>query len=229
MSGNIGARVLLIDDHPLVMDALASALMATRVFAGIEKMSSLGEAIGRLAVDADYALVITDLHMGGDTDGIEAVTMLRERFPELPVVVLSGDDRVETITAAFEAGIHGYITKDSRLEVLINALKLVMAGGCYLPRHAAHILGFEPRPPLIGQAKGQKPAAVSDALTPRQRQVFQLLLLGIPNKLIAARLDMAEGTVKTHLNTVYRVIGANNRAQAILRASELGLLNLSHR
>jgi len=223
MIGNIGARALLIDDHPLVMDAVASALMATRVFADTEKMGSLGEAITRLAVDADYALVIADLHMG-DTDGIEAVTTLRERFPDLPVVVFSGDDRIETITAAFEAGIRGYITKDSPLEVLINALKLVMAGGCYLPRHAVHILGFAPRPPITGQASGQKNGMSLDALTPRQRQVFQLLLLGIPNKVIASRLDMAEGTVKTHLNTVYRVIGANNRAQAILRASELGLL-----
>jgi len=223
MSDNGGARALLIDDHPLVMDAMASALMAMRVFASTEKMCSLRDAIKCLDVDADYALVIADLHMG-DSDGIESVMTLRERFPDLAVVVFSGDDRVETITAAFEAGVRGYITKDSPLEVLINAIKLVMAGGCYLPVHAAHILGFEPRPPLVGQSNAQKHGGELDALTQRQRQVFQLLLLGIPNKVIARRLDMAEGTVKTHLNTVYRVIGVNNRAQAILRASELGLL-----
>lgn len=223
MRGNKGLRALLIDDHPLVMDALASALTATRMFASTEKAGSLGEALGLLALDADYALVIADLHME-DAQGIETVVTLRESFPDLPLVVYSGDDSLDTITAAFERGIRGYITKGSTLGVLTDALKLVMAGGCYLPQNAVNILGRKPQPPLVDSPLSKKNELALDTLTLRQRQVFQLLLLGIPNKLIAARLDMAEGTVKTHLNTVYRVIGVSNRAQAILRAYEMDLL-----
>lgn len=217
------ARALLVDDHPLVMDALANVLISARIFASVVKLLSLEEALQFLAVDTDFALIIADLRMA-DTEGIESVTTLRESFPDLPVVVFSGDDRTETITEAFEAGIRGYITKDSPPEELLNAMKLIMSGGYYLPRHAINILGFESLSQPIGQAPDEGSDGVLDGLTGRQRDVFNLLLLGYPNKLIGLRLEMAEGTVKTHLNAVYRVLGVNNRAQAMLLAYQMGLL-----
>ena len=230
-------RALLIDDHPLIMDALASALTTSGIFAATVKAGSLRQAVNLLALDADYALVITDLRME-DVDGIEAVANLRESFPDLPLVVYSGDSRKETIVAAFEQGVRGYITKDQPLGMLTDALRQVMAGGCYLPLHAqalpmsAPISNNEAANDEANEAANEKvtqeapdgSSATLSRLSSRQLEVFKLLLHGIPNKVIAERLELAEGTVKTHLNMIYRVIGVSSRAQAILRAYELGLL-----
>ena len=218
------ARALLIDDHPLIIDAVSRALLDAQLFAGTVMLSSLAEAVSYLILDKDFALVIADLRMT-DSDGIDSVTTLRESFPDLPLIVFSGNGSIETITAAFETGIRGYITKDSPLPVVINAIKLVMAGGCFLPQHAVPIIAIGLQPKITALDRYKKSRSDLTSLTPRQQQVFTLLLVGIPNKVIAERLNMAEGTVKAHLATVYRVLGVNSRAQAVLKAYELGLLH----
>lgn len=216
-------RALLIDDHPLLVEIVAEVLLGAQVVSIITKAYSLGEAIKALSVDPGYSFAITDLTMS-DAKGIEAVIILREQFPAVPLVVFSADDRVETIMAAFEAGIRGYITKDSPADVLINALTLIMAGGSFMPPRVKNVLAYVETLPITEFNVTTNPECFLTTLTLRQKQVFELLLLGVPNKVIAARLDMAEGTVKTHLNMVYRMIGVNSRSQAILKASILGLL-----
>ncbi len=212
------ARVLLVDDHPVVTDALAMAFLATRTFEGVDKVRSLGEAVALLRTDPDFGIVILDLHMS-DSEGVEAVAGLRESHPDIPLLVFSGDSTVETITAAFDLGVRGYATKDVSLEVVIGAVRMVMAGSVYIPPQAMGL--------LENTSNGSIPTPPHDALaslTPRQKQVLDLLLVGMPNKVIGNRLGMAEGTVKTHLNTIFRVLGARNRAQVILRVRAFGLI-----
>jgi DNA-binding NarL/FixJ family response regulator len=138
----------------------------------------------------------------------------------VPVLVFSGDESLENITMAFECNARGYVTKSSPMSVLQSAINLVLAGASYIPPEAVSILGFTPTVP----ATGAQLLRAHLPLSGRQEQVFRLLLQGMPNKVIAARLAMAEGTAKAHLNAVFRVLGVRTRVEAILRARELGML-----
>lgn len=213
------SRALIVDDHPIIVDALGAALLSLHVFEGVDKESSIAAASERLLHADNYDLVLLDLHLT-DSTGLEAMLVLRERFPEVPVIIFSGDDSSATVASAFEHGVQGYIPKNSQMTVVINAIRVVLAGGNYIPPQAARLLGFEARSaaPLDTQL------TISQGLSPRQRQVLHYLLQGLPNKVIGSRLEMADGTVKSHLNSVYRAFRVNSRAQLILRARELGLI-----
>jgi DNA-binding NarL/FixJ family response regulator len=212
-------RALVVDDHPIVADAMVTAIGALRIFARVDSVGSLGDAIRLLEQDPACDLTVLDLHLGS-TQGRETLAGLRERFPDVPVLIFSGDGSLESITMAFECGARGYCTKSSPMSVVAGALRLVVAGGAYIPPEAVQLLGFPA--PAAGSAVGDL-AAPAPRLSGRQQQVFAQLLKGMPNKVIGARLSMAEGTVKAHLNTVYRVLGVRTRVEAILRARQLGM------
>jgi DNA-binding NarL/FixJ family response regulator len=202
------------------MKAIEGADSGAPLFGTIDTAPSLAEAIRVLERDADCDIAILDLHLG-DSMGRESLVRMRERFPEVPVLVFTGDDSLENITMAFECGARGYATKSSPSSVLPNAVRLVLGGSAYIPPQAASILGF-PQPTAAADRGTQGKVALR--LSVRQEQVLGLLLKGMPNKVIAARLDMAEGTAKAHLNAVFRMLGVRTRVEAILRARELGLI-----
>lgn len=215
-----GSRALVVDDHPIVTDSLAAALISLRIFDGIDKESSLAAASERLQNASNYDLVMLDLHLT-DASGVDAMLSLRESFPGVPVIIFSGDESSATITAAFEHGVQGYIPKSAPMTIVINAIRIVLSGGTYIPPQAVRMLGFEPRTmPDVSAVE----AAPLPSLSPRQREVMHYLLQGLPNKLIGRRLAMADGTVKSHLNSIYRMFAVNSRAQLILKARELGLI-----
>lgn len=210
-------HALVVDDHQVVVEALRTGVPALRAFDRIDSASSLARACELLATGTDYQLVVLDLHLA-DVQGRATLASLRERFPDVPVLVFSGDASIDNITMAFECGARGYVTKTSSMSAVDSAIRLVLAGGTYVPPDAARLIGrARPAAPVP-----DTPSAIQ--LSPRQEQVFRLLLQGMPNKVIAARLDMAEGTAKAHLNTVFRVLGVRTRVEAILRAHELGLI-----
>ncbi|MFO1375710.1 MAG: response regulator transcription factor [Steroidobacteraceae bacterium] len=216
-----GRRALIVDDHPIITDALSTALVVMRVFDGVDKENSLAAALPRLKGVRPYDLILLDLHLG-DTHGLEAMQQVREHCPEMPVVIFSGDESSATVAEAFEHGVQGFISKNSPMSVVINAIRVVLAGGIYIPPQAVRMLGFEPQP-----AGGGQPVAVRGRvpdLSPRQREVLMYVLQGLTNKHIGQRLDMAAGTVKAHLAMVYRMFEVSSRAQLILRAREMGLL-----
>ena len=187
------------------------------MFEKVESANSLEEAFQLLEANPECSLVVLDLHLGA-TAGRDTVIGMRERFPDVPVLVFSADSSMENITMAFECGARGYATKSAPMSVLNNAIRLVLAGSTYVPPEAVQLLGF-PAP-----STSNEPAAPLVRLSVRQEQVFKLLLEGMPTKVIAARLDMAEGTAKAHLNAVFRELGVRTRVQAILRARELGMI-----
>ena len=214
------SRALIVDDHPIITDALSAALLSLHIFDGVDKESSLAAASLRLKDAGSYDLVMLDLHLT-DANGIEAMESLREGFPGVPVIIFSADDSSATITAAFEHGVQGYIPKSAPMTVVVNAIRIVLSGGNYIPPQAIRMLGFEARtmPANVGSE-----AILLPSLSPRQREVMHYVLQGLPNKVIGKRLSMADGTVKTHLNTIYRVFAVNSRAQLILKARETGLI-----
>ena len=219
------SRALIVDDHPIITDALATALLSLQVVGHVDKEASITTATDRLRNADAYDIVMLDLHLG-DSQGLDAMLTLREQFPEVPVVIFSGDESSDTVCAAFENGVQGYIPKSSPMPVVVNAIRVVLSGGNYIPPQAVRMLGFEARSPQNGgvDAAAVFPPASLPSLSPRQRQVLHYLLQGLPNKVIGNRLDMADGTVKSHLNTIYRMFSVNSRAQLILKARHLGLL-----
>lgn len=204
-------RVLIADDHPLVRDALARTVRELDAGADVQQAGDF-DGLLRLALAAPADLALLDLNMPG-MNGSAGLRRLRERLPTLPVVVASGQDDAATIRSVLAAGAAGFIPKSERTEVLLNALRLVLGGGVYVPPR-----GLEEA--AIAEAPAQAAAAT---LTPRQRDVLRALSRGQPNKLIARELGLTEGTVKIHIAAILRALQARNRTEAVVRARELGL------
>ena len=204
-------RVLIADDHPMVRDALARTLREIEPTAEVQQADDF-DTLLRLALDGSSDLVLLDLNMPG-MGGIAGLQRLRARLPTLPVVVASGQDDAATIRAVLAAGAAGFIPKSERPEVLLGALRLVLAGGVYVPPRSLDA------PPTLPAS----PAGAAALLTPRQRDVLRAMSRGQPNKLIARELGLTEGTVKIHIAAILRALQARNRTEAVVRARELGL------
>jgi DNA-binding NarL/FixJ family response regulator len=204
-------NVVIADDHPLVRDALARVVLQLdggSVIRSVGDFSALRDAL----LDTLPDLLILDLNMPG-MDGLSAVRQMRERHPTLAIVIASGQDDPATIRAALGAGANGFIPKSDPPELLIEALRLVCAGGVYIPSRT------------LGHFVDDRSAAADldlTGLTPRQQDVLRLLLKGEPNKSIARQLGLTEGTVKVHIAAILRALQVRNRTEAVVRARELG-------
>ena len=209
-------RAIIVDDHPIVRNALVTALLSLSVFDEIESANCFQELTDKLEKDSAYQLLILDLSLT-DISGPAGMLYLREYYPEIPIMVFSASDSDDTIIQCFEHGVQGFVSKNSSMQVFINAIRIVLAGGVYIPSSAAHRMGFEPA------ESESAPENAGPHFTPKQQEVFKQLLLGVPNRIIAARLGIAEGTVKTHSHNIYQLLGVNNRAQAILKSQQLKL------
>lgn len=214
------ARLLVVDDHPLVLDAARNALLAAQVAEAVDCVSSLQRARELLARDAAFSLIILDLSLT-DASRLEGLLALREDHPDVPVLVFSGDESPETIANAFECSARGYVPKSQPLATLVNAVRTVLAGGTYIPIHALRTLGTEIASASV-HTNDARP--VLPNLTARQTDVYRLLLEGMPNKVIAARLDMSVHTVKAHVSALFGTLQVHNRAQAVLRGRQYGLI-----
>jgi DNA-binding NarL/FixJ family response regulator len=203
-------RVLIADDHGIVRDGLAGVIAAQtdlEVVGSVENGAEAVEACRSLAPD----VVLMDLEMPV-LDGIEATRVIRDEHPETAVLVLTSFSDARKITAALGVGAAGYLLKDASADDVIRGIRAAAEGGAPLDPKAARLL-LEARDapdPLEG-------------ISPREREVFALLLDGLPNKLIAHRLGISEKTVKTHLTNIFREIGVADRLQAVLWAERQGL------
>ena len=214
-------KLLVVDDHPLMREAVQGVV--TRLEPGAMVLAVGDSERGFAIADAepDLDLVLLDLNIPG-LAGIPALKAWRRRYPEVPVVVLSSAADRTTVLAAIAAGAAGFIPKSSPNEVLLNALRLVLAGGKYLPPEAlAPVAGAGPRGARAATERALSLETLG--LTDRQAQVLKLLAAGKSNKLICRELDLAERTVKAHLSAVFRALGVTTRTQAALAAARLGL------
>jgi DNA-binding NarL/FixJ family response regulator len=213
-------KLLLVDDHALLRDGLA--LLMAQEFAGLQVLQagSVAEAHAALEAHGDVRLVLLDLGLP-DGDGVEALPQLREAAPMALLVALSADERRETVLAAIAAGAAGYIPKSSQSGAMLRALRVVLAGGVYLP--AAVLEQRASERPGAPAADIPQRCAEDLGLSPRQVDVLKLLVEGKSNKLIARDLAMSESTVKTHLEALFRRLSVNSRTQAVVAAARLGL------
>jgi DNA-binding NarL/FixJ family response regulator len=225
-------KVLLIDDHPLILSALKSVITALSDDVTVVGAGSAQQARQTLQRDADFDLVLLDLQLG-DADGFEVLTEFRNAWPALPVVVVSASDRASDVIRSIDLGAMGFVPKRASNDTLFQALKLVMSGGIYVPQMT---LGQpEPPPdadtvPAVMHRTGTEAAAAgyqtaptfeSLGITPRQADVLALLLQGKPNKLIARELKLSVETVKDHVAAVLRALGVSSRTQAVLAVAQM--------
>lgn len=211
-------RILIVDDHPLVRGGVVVQLRETWGMPGIEQADSLAEGLRVLTTASRIDLVLLDLNLP-DTIGTSGIETLRQRFPRVPVMVLSGSADRATVDRCLRAGASGFLPKTASGERLGTAVRAIAGGGIYVPRD---IEGGAPR--TWGAAGGPAASDVRQlGLTDRQTDVLRLIMRGLPNKLIGRQLQLAEGTVKVHVSAVLRALGARNRTQAVLAANRLGL------
>ena len=230
-------KVLLIDDHPLILSALQSVIEGLGSDVTVVGAGSARAARETLKADANFDLVLLDLHLG-DADGFDVLTDLRSKYPALPVVVVSASDRSSDVIRAIDAGAMGFVPKRASHETLFEALHMVMSGGIYVPPMT---MGSEPTAPKAGgdtvpsvlrrvhdhvddsgfQSGGGTPVMADLGLTPRQTDVLALLLKGYSNKLIARELNLSVETVKDHVAAVLRALNVSSRTQAVLAVSQM--------
>lgn len=218
-------KVLIGDDHRLFRDGVRLQLQEFDETVSVVDAADFSEVFKCLREADDMDLVLIDLGMQG-VDWREALQTIANDHPSLPVVVISATDNKSVIMEALDLGVAGYIPKTSSGEVMVNALRLVLAGGVYLPREVlAH--AEAPAPSRDGNSGPEKSRSDLSGLTPRQREVLNLIADGKSNKEIASLLGLSDGTVKTHISSILRTLDANNRTQAILVASRMGILQLT--
>lgn len=220
-------KILVVDDHPLILEALRHTLtqLGEQVQLADARNADDGRALVTSHPDAD--LLLLDLGLPG-ADGFALLADIRETHPGVPVVVLSGSDRREDVMRAIDAGAMGFIPKTSPSEVMLSALRLVLSGSVYLPPQAMFPAGgsrgaSSGATQAAAQAPRSAPTPREIGLTERQTEVLTLLLQGKPNKLICRELGLAEGTVKIHVAAILRALGVNTRTQAVIEVSRLGL------
>ena len=213
-------KLLIVDDHPLFREGLCRALELLGGDVEIHEATNFEEATDFVGAHADLDLILLDLRLPG-MQGYSGIDILRERVPDIPVVVVSAIEDRNTVLESLRHGAIGYIPKSSSTDVLVNALNLVLAGGKYLPPIVA---GNDEPGALHEEAQQPPPDAALAALTPRQRDVLALIGRGKSNKDIAASLGLAEGTVKIHVTAILKVLKATNRTQAAMAAARMGLV-----
>jgi DNA-binding NarL/FixJ family response regulator len=203
-------RIVIADDHAVVRTGLAELLSTV---SDVELVGTARDGAHAVAICAEQHpdVVLMDLEMP-DVDGIEATRRIKAAQPETAVVILTSFSDRERILRALDAGAAGYLLKDAEPDELRRAVQAAARGDAPLDPKAAR--------EVLSTRAGGSPA---DALSPREREVLAMVAEGLPNKLIARRLEISEKTVKAHLTSVFRQIGVTDRTQAALWAQRNGI------
>lgn len=213
-------RVLIADDQALFREGLRT-LLSTR-----PEIEVVGEAAnGAEALTAAERLqpdvVLMDLRMPV-MDGIVATTAMRDRWPAIPVLVLTTFDDDASLFGALRAGAAGYLLKDVSSDTLVAAVTAAARGESFLQSTVTgRVVAAFAR---LMESGGPRAEALVMPLSPREREILALLGTGASNKEIADRLCLAEGTVKNHVTNVLTKLDVRDRTQAALRARQLGLV-----
>lgn len=216
-------KVLVVDDHTLIREAMRGVLRELDADAIVLEAASAADAIAKVDQSRELALVLLDLRLA-DRSGLEVLRELRRDHPGIPVVMLSAFNDHESVVASLDGGAQGFIPKTDSREILLVALRLVLAGGIYIPPDALSRTAAlsEPPPPATAEPARQRPTPAELGLTERQVDVLALIMQGKSNKLICRALGLAEPTVKNHVSAILKALEVTNRTEAALAVASLG-------
>ncbi|MCF3974282.1 response regulator transcription factor [Paracoccus salsus] len=209
-------EILIVDDHPLMCDALALTLKISFGLKNVRTARSLAAAVEQIRTQGAPDAVILDLNLP-DARGAEGIVALRRQLPEVPITMISADLETAMISAAMAAGAQGYMSKSLSREALVDSLRRMWNGEHVTPE------GYEPdKANAEDQAKAELARRFA-TLTPQQMRILRLICLGKANKEISFELSIAEATVKTHITAIMSKINARRRTQAVLLANTVRL------
>jgi DNA-binding NarL/FixJ family response regulator len=219
-------KFLVVDDHALIREAMRGVLRELCGDAPVLEAASAAQATGLIGQHPDLSLILLDNKLP-DRNGVELLRELRELHPAISVVMLSAFSDRETVVEALDNGALGFIPKTDSREVLLGALRLILAGGTYIPPDVLARTPAGAAPPT--ERSAEKPPAAQKRLSPadlglteRQVDVLALMMQGKSNKLICRELDLAEPTVKNHVSAILKALNVTNRTEAVLAVAALG-------
>lgn len=210
-------KILLVDDHALFRDGMHYVLHKLDEQVDILDAGNFPDALNAARDNPDLDLALLDLNMPG-SEGAPSVKLFHTRYPDVPVVVVSGTDQRDDIEKVMNSGAMGFISKMSSGQDMIHALRLVLDGGVYLPpqllQHA------------LSQVREDKRSWRTNefGLTVRQMEVLERLATGLSNKDIGLAIGLAEGTIKIHVAAIFQALRVNKRIDAVQTAQRMGLL-----
>ncbi|HYR05788.1 MAG TPA: response regulator transcription factor [Gallionella sp.] len=215
-------KILLVDDHALFRDGMRYVLQQLPEEVQILEAGTFQDGLKIAAQHPELDLALLDLNMPG-SEGPISIRLFHQRYPHIPVVVVSGEEGRGYVEKVMGYGAMGFVCKSSAAPLMLSALNLVLSGGVYVPpqmvrQHDAPIekeRGAIDRRSLNTNEYG---------LTQRQMQVLAYLVAGLSNKEIAEAIHLAEGTVKIHVAAVYQTLRVSGRMEAVRMAEKLGLV-----
>jgi DNA-binding NarL/FixJ family response regulator len=205
-------RVLIADDHALLRQGLIELLRAAEPGWSFQEAGSFPavlQALDTVSGGESADLLVTDLRMPGMV-GCDNLRALRSAYPRLLLAVLTAVDDRLVILDCLDAGVHGFIPKSSSTEQILQALRGIVGGLVYVPPLLARLAVPRSTRPTTGHS-----------FTGRQIEVLELLAEGRSTKDIARTLNLGVGTVKVYLSAIYRILGAHNRMEAVMRAGAM--------
>lgn len=206
---------LICDDHAMMREAMAGLVGVAWPEATITRAADFPSACAAVRDAPD--ICICDLVMPGASP-LEGIGGLRERAPDMPILVVTGSEEDELLLALFDMGIAGFVPKTARSAVIEAAITLVLAGERYIPPRVLD---------LIGSSGGQRASISSPAaatLSVRQVAVLKFIAEGQSNKEVARSLALSPSTVKAHIAAAMAVLGATNRTEAVMLAKQIGAI-----
>jgi len=207
-------KILSLDDHPIFSQGLKESLSATSV--GFEVTSALNtkQALDYLQTNIDFDLLILDLSMP-DMDGISFIKSLISRHIYIPIVIMSAKEDLVTLSECFKLGVLGFLPKTWTVSQLSTALTKIGNGEIIVPEHIANSLAVMSKNSLEN---------TQSSLSERQLEILKMVQAGLTNAGISTVLYISEATVKSHLQRVFKILGAKNRMDSVRKAEYLKIL-----
>lgn len=221
-------KILLVDDHALFRDGMRYVLQQLPEAVEIMEAGNFVDGLKIAMQHPELDLALLDLNMPG-SEGPISIRYFHQRYPHIPVVVVSGEDGRGYMEKVMSYGAMGFISKNSTASVMVSALNLILSGGIYIPpemmrqRGAVRENAVREKEPEIADRRSVNTNEFG--LTQRQMQMLTHLAVGLSNKEIAEAVHLAEGTVKIHIAAVYQILRVSNRMEAVRVAEKLGLVS----
>jgi DNA-binding NarL/FixJ family response regulator len=203
MAAMTAPRILLIDDHAMFRAGLSLVISTAIPGTNIFEAGSLNDAISNTPDGVD--VVLLDIKLNG-LSGLEGITLLKRKWPLVPVLMLSSQAEPETVRLALARGAAGFVSKAETADKIVDAIHLVLRGH------------FSERSPPVS-------STIQRRLTPRQCEVLDLLHQGLSNKLIARQLSLSDNTVRRHVQDILEFFEVVSRAEAVFAARRQGLVD----
>lgn len=212
-------NLLVVEDHALVREGLAGLLGQLAKEVSVQQAPDFEIALNLLDDEGDFDLICLDLALPG-IDGFAGLEILRQRYPAIPVVVISAYDDMPTVSRVMNLGASGFIPKAYSGEALLGAIREVLQGVLYRPMTQS---GAQLDSEVTLAPSRLRVNATEIGLTDRQAQVLALVVRGMSNREIGEQLGLSEGTVKIHVTAVFKALGVGSRTQALVAVARYGL------